>query len=499
MFRRYLGYTARRLQKHVPKPEAGSAANPTPNQEGLYYGKFTPEEYEAAKKSVMEQISKLEKEIKGESNTRDKLGTMPQFPMRDNSTAVHNLRDLFQQTIKTTGPISLSAFIRQCLTHPEYGYYTTRDPLDSRSGDFITSPEISSMFGEMIGLWLFTVWQQQGSPKSIRLIEFGPGKGTLMHDMITSFSRFAKKGGLEQCEVVMIEASSVLREQQWLALCDEDKAFEHDAKNNWHTSTTRWGFPIKWVNTEKEIDTVDAANYVFAHEFFDALPVKSFERTKDGWREYVVEHTASVVNNQPKLEGAAESTDPLLDTEFHLTLSPKETPSSMIPKFSSRFKELPVGSRIEICTDAELYLMKMLQLMSPSRGAVLVVDYGIDTDLPPENSLRGIYKHKFVSPFIKPGEVDLSVDVDFRALKLLAEKLCDVHGAVTQADWLHALGLGYRVKQVIDRNESKPEVQQMVYGAYQRLTDPEQMGKIYKFMSFVPKGTPTPVGFGGDI
>lgn len=499
MFIRRFSRLVRRLQ-NIPKgvkPEDG----PPVDANGLYWGKFTKQEYEEAKKSVADQIKRLEQTIKGDTNVRENLGQMPQFPMRDANVNVTSLPELLAQTIKTTGPISLLAFMRQCLTHPEYGYYTTRDPLDTATGDFVTSPEISLMFGEMIGMWLFTVWQQQGLPSQIRLVEFGPGKGTLMHDMVTLFYKFASKVGV-QAEIVMIEALPVLRQKQWMALCSENEAMVHDDANNWDLLITKWGFPIKWVNTEKEIDHADnVANYVFAHEFFDALPIKGFERTEDGWREFVVEHTPSVDNTQPKLEGATaehDEDDPLLNTEFHLTVLPKETPSSLIPKFSLRFRDLPVGLRIEICPDAELYIMKMVQLLTPTTGAVLVMDYGIDTDLPPENSLRGIYQHKFVSPFAKPGDVDLSVDVDFRALKLLGEKHCDVYGAVEQGDWLHSLGLGYRVEQLLDRNLEKPEVQDVIYGAYRRLTDPEQMGKVYKFMAMLPKGSKAPVGFGGS-
>lgn len=490
---------------------------PPVDANGLYWGKFTKKEYEEALKTVSEQVKRLEQEIKGDTNIRENVGSMAQFPMRDSKTEVNNLTDLFAQTIKTNGPISLLAFIRQCLTHPEYGYYTTRDPLDVRTGDFITSPEISLMFGEMIGMWLFTVWQQQGLPNKIRLVEFGPGKGTLMHDLVTLFFKFASKVGVD-AEVVMIEASPVLREKQWMALCKDEEKFVYDKENNWHSLVTQWGWPIKWVNTEKEIDhDDDRTNYVFAHEFFDALPIKSFENTTDGWREYVVEHSALVNNTQGQLpdgslqskkdvkeegnenkENTKTTADDLLDTQFHLTLLPKESPSSLIPKFSQRFKDLPQGLRIEVCTDAELFLMKMVQMLTPKTGAVLIVDYGIDTECPPENSLRGIYQHKFVLPFAKPGQVDLSVDVDFRALKLLAEKHCSVFGAVEQGDWLHTLGLGYRVQQLLERNQDRPEVQDVIYGAYRRLTDKDQMGKVYKFMAIMPEGSATPVGFGGD-
>lgn len=473
---------------------------------GLYYGQFTKEEYQEAAKVIHEQIGRLEGEIKGDMNIRENIGKYPQYPQRDGKVSkISNLTDLFIQTIKTTGPISLSAYMRQCLTHPEFGYYTTRDPLDALNGDFITSPEISSVFGEMIGIWLFSVWNNQNSPANIRLIEFGPGRGTLMHDVLKTFNKFAKGVHIE---INLIEASPVLRKEQCKLLCGETNRYE-TTPDGFNVSTTMWGNHVKWLDTEKDITDGDGiANYVLAHEFFDALPIKSFERTKHGWRELVVEHTDSVVNTQPKLpeatlvsenETVGSTMDPsLFETQFHLTLSPKESPSSILPSLSKRFKDLPVGSRVEVCTEAELYVMKMAQLINNLEriGAVLIIDYGLVNKIP-ENSLRGIYKHKFVSPFIKPGEVDLSIDVDFDGIKNLAENVSATFGPIEQGDWLHNLGIGYRVDQLIKQNGNDYEQQEKIYNAYKRLTDKDEksMGKIYKFLCLLPQESSTPVGF----
>jgi SAM-dependent MidA family methyltransferase len=467
--------------------------------DALYFGKFTKEEYDEAANYIKQQIARLEQDIKGDTNVREKLGKVPQFPQRDlpGSTNINNLTDLFTQTIKTTGPISLSSYMRQCLTHPDFGYYTTRDPLHVASGDFITSPEISSVFGEMIGIWLFTVWKEQKCPQKFRLIEFGPGKGSLMFDTLQTFNKLAKNSNID-IEINLIEASSVLRREQWKLLCGENKFKDENDGHN--SSITKWNNVIRWHNTEKDIaqdDTV--ANYTVAHEFFDALPIKSFEKMKNGWREYVVEHTPSVMNTQGKLPGDVVEDTNNLETEFHLTLSPKETPSSMIPKLNPRFSNLPEGSRIEICPDAELYMMKMVQLINNKSklGGVLIIDYGIVSDVPPENSLRGIYKHKFVSPFFKPGDVDLSIDVDFIGLKKLAERFCQPFGPVEQGDWLHNMGIGYRIQQLLDKNQANPEEQDKIYHAYKRLTDKDEksMGKIYKFFCLLPSDSATPTGF----
>lgn len=482
--------------------------NPLIHENGLYYGKFTKEEYEKAKKYVTTQYENLEKEIKGTENVRENIGKMPQFPSRGPVKGVSNLLDLFQEMIKTTGPIPLSAYMRQCLTHPDFGYYTTRNPLDATSGDFITSPEISSVFGEMIGIWLYTVWTSQGSPLKLRIIEFGPGKGTLMNDVVVVFNKFISKSQKKaDIEVVLVEASHVLRKEQWKLLCSALSPYE-TTEEGFNTSKSKWNNKVTWVDTEKDIvESPDIANYVLAHEFFDALPIKSFTKTEAGWREHVVEHTLSVVNTQPKLE-APESSKPLeevpdeLQLDFHLTVSPKETPSSAIPALSLRYRDLPVGLRIEICADAELYLLQICKLVKAYKeegsgaGAALIIDYG-PSDETPSNSLRGIYKHKFVSPFYKPGEVDLSIDVDFSNLKAVAQPQVDVFGPVEQGDWLHEIGVGYRFDQLI-KSANLMANKELIYDSYVRLTskDEKGMGKIYKFLGLLPQKSKKPIGFG---
>lgn len=446
---------------------------------GLYFNRFTKEEYDKAKEYVTTQYEKLEREIKGTTNVRENLGKVPQFPSNEKAKPVKNMTDFISETIKTTGPITLSAYMRQCLTHPHFGYYTTRDPLSADSGDFITSPEILSVFGEMIGLWLFSVWQSQGMAQSVRIVEFGPGRGTLAHDVMATFTRFSSKANVRP-ELVLVEALPVLRQRQHDLLCNGSFGSE---------SVSKWGSKVTWVDTEKDVEPSDQTTFVLAHEFFDALPIKSFVRQAEGWRELLVEHTPSVVNTQPKIAGDTNSSTEFLETEFHLTTSPRETPLCALPALSPRTRDLPVGARVEICPDAELYLGHIAQLVL-RRGAALVVDYG--QEAVPLNLLRGIYKHRFVLPFFSPGNVDLSIDVDFGALRAMAKGV-DVYGPKTQGDWLHEIGVGHRFDRLI--KAAAPEKQEQIYKAYQRLTSSSEMGDIYKFMALVPKGSPAPVAF----
>lgn len=486
-------------------------SNPSIAENGLYFGQFTEKEYQDAAKIVREQISKLEKDIKGDFNIRENIGKHPVIPaipeQSRKPTAINSLEDLFTQVIQTTGPMSLSSFMRQCLTHPEFGYYTTRDPLASKGGDFITSPEISSVFGEMIGLfWLFTTWLSQGKPDNIRIIEFGPGRGTLMFDVMQMFNNLVKRQGDKVAvEIVMIEASDVLRSEQYEKLCHKDTPLER-LNNTTLQSTTIWGNKISWYLTETEIESQqNVANFILAHEFFDALPIKAFQKTEKGWREFLVDHSdiAQSSNTEAeiaKVEGET-SLQSRVDTNFYLTLTPSETPSSKIPKLNSRFDSLSTGSKVEICPDAETYLKKMIQLIELSgnnTGSILAIDYG-PSDSVPDVTLRGIFKHHFVSPFFQPGQVDLSVDVDFKNLVQIAENTgtMKAYGPEEQGDWLHNVGIGHRIDQLLKKNGNDPDLQDKIYDSYLRLTskDDAGMGKIYKFLCINPKASLPPVGY----
>lgn len=494
------------------RPYSSSHSKPPVDENGLYFGQFTKQEYDEAAAHVKSQIDAMHQNIVGTSNVRDSIGKRPQFPQRDprgpsavSPQNIKNLSDFFAQTIKTGGPISLSAYMRQCLTHPQFGYYTTRDPLARNTGDFITSPEISSVFGEMIGLWLFSTYTAQKSPPRIRIIEFGPGRGTLVHDMLKVFIKLYKRSPID-IEINLIEASPILRQEQWKMLCSsrETPVF-HTDETGFQCATSKWNNTVRWLDTEKDVATLEAGipNYVISHEFFDALPIKGFQKTEHGWRELLVEHSPSVVNTQPKLPPpAAPESEPCdqrhLETEFHLTLANKETPSSMIPKLNKRYDSLPMGSRIEVCPEAELYILKMASLLDNERslGAVLVIDYGLVNAIP-ENSLRGIYQHQFVSPFYKPGHVDLSADVDFDSLIDATQKSAASFGPIDQGDWLHNAGIGYRIDQLLRSHSEDEGRQDEIYKLYRRLTDKDAdgMGKIYKFLCLMPLKSKAPLGF----
>ncbi|GMM37792.1 hypothetical protein DASC09_051170 [Saccharomycopsis crataegensis] len=430
-----------------------------------------------------------------------------------------SLSRILVETIKTTGPLSLSSYMKTCLTHTDYGYYTTKDPLGIRSsGDFVTSPEISQMFGEMIGVWFFTVYLTQNKPNNVQFIEFGPGKGTLMHDLLKSFNQLLRSSTLkEKISIVMVEASPLLRLEQFELLCGKDNKIKESEDGIGYVGVTKWGNKIRWVDTEQDIEEIghkDHSNYVVCHEFFDALPIKQFEKTEQGWREclvdYILPEDRTTKESEGRLTLPSQTTIKSSDLEaekepsFHMTVSPKKTTSAFVPQQSPRHNALPIGSRVEISPETLTYSKKIHQIITSNekqQGAALYIDYG-PADTIPINTLRGIKDHAIVSPFVNPGTVDLSADVDFQGIKVLSENLggVDVHGPVEQGDWLNELGMQYRAEHLINKSKNDAD-KERISKSYIRLVDKSDagMGKIYKFMGILPKGTTKPVGFGGSV
>jgi NADH dehydrogenase [ubiquinone] 1 alpha subcomplex assembly factor 7 len=405
-----------------------------------------------------------------------------------------NLAKVLAEAIDTTGPISLASYMRQCLTNPTGGYYINRDPF-GQSGDFITSPEISQMFGELIGIWVLTQWLAQGTPERFRVVELGPGRGTLMDDLLRAGRSF-KDFTSSMDSIYMIEASPTLRTMQQRLLCGDD-----------NKSMTKWNTPIFWVDLIKEIPKERIPTFIIAHEFFDALPIYQFEHTDSGWRELVIDYSKPKSNvllpGQTVIKSTSSSSSSSEDNKkFHLTRSPHSSAmSKIVPHTHERYSKLPVGSSVEICPEAWEISDEIGQIIGSSGGAALIIDYGPANTIP-INSLRGIKQHKIVSPFEAPGEVDLSVDVDFQALKIAATKSnnVQVHGPIEQGDWLHAMGIGARATSLAN-NQQSSEGKKRIESAYNRLVEKSggAMGKVYKVMSILPEEVQIPVGFGGKL
>ncbi|KAK2672074.1 Protein arginine methyltransferase NDUFAF7 [Fusarium oxysporum f. sp. vasinfectum] len=420
--------------------------------------------------------------------------------------------------ISTTGPVPLASYMRMCLTGDIGGYYTGaigegRDQFGTK-GDFVTSPEISQIFGELIGIWFIAEWISQGRPKEgVQLIEVGPGRGTLMDDMLRTIQRFPAMANSIDA-VYMVEASRELRNAQKQLLCGPD-APSSESKSGFHSPSKYNGKQIVWTDTIKSIpNEADKMPFIIAHEFFDALPIHSFqsasapppqpkassptspaqpppENTKPAmeWREMMVSPTPPGVTHAQLGTPKSQQDEP--PPEFQLTLSSTPTRHSHASIFATDFATRIGGS-------------EQYRKTKPS-GAALILDYGT-SDTVPINSLRGIRHHKRVNPFSAPGLVDLSADVDFTAIAevaMSASEGVEVHGPVNQGDFLELMGIRERAEQLTKAPGVDKETADKIDGAWKRLVDkgPDGMGKLYKALAILPEndGRRRPVGFGGDV
>ncbi|KAK4242413.1 NADH dehydrogenase complex I, assembly factor 7 [Achaetomium macrosporum] len=450
--------------------------------------------------------------------------------------------------IETTGPVPLASYMRMCLTADIGGYYTGaleegRDQFGVK-GDFVTSPEISQVFGELCGIWFVAEWIAQGrQSRGIELIEVGPGRGTLMDDMLRTIQKFPAMANSIDA-IYMVEASPELRMAQKNLLCGEDAPMT-ESKVGYHSVCKYNALPIVWTETIKSIPiAAEKMPFIMAHEFFDALPIHAFQlvsvpatqtsppspsdtssaSTKTShptleWREMVVSPTPPGSTHASLNTPASQSRD-TPPPDFQLTLSRTPTRHSLyLPESSPRYRALKTtvgpGALLEICPDLALYAADFASRIGGSpqhpkpkpSGAALILDYGPGDGSIPTNSLRGIRRHRRVSPFAEPGLTDLSADVDFAALAEAATRASEgveVHGPVAQADFLEVMGIRERVEMLTkDKNKDKEMKKEDVERAMRRLVDrgPGGMGKVYKALAILPEneGRRRPVGFGGDV
>jgi len=306
------------------------------------------------------------------------------------------LENLIREMIVETGPMSIETYMSLALLHPVHGYYASKMPL-GESGDFITAPEISQMFGELIGLWCIKVWHGMGAPRPFLLAELGPGRGLLLADAL----RAAKIAPdfLDALDLHLVETSEVLRRSQRTAL---------------ETS----GLVPKWHKTIEELPAGPAI--ILANEFFDCLPVRHFVRGKDGWHERLVG----------------------LDGEGHLCfgLAPDPEPGLSAPGEPGQ----EMGQVLEAGLAGLRVMARLAGRIVVQGGVLLVIDYGYDTPARGE-TLQAVKRHRFANPLRDPGEADLTAHVDFCALACAAQAAgAAVYGPVPQGEWLARLGINER-------------------------------------------------------
>ncbi|XP_043706510.1 protein arginine methyltransferase NDUFAF7 homolog, mitochondrial isoform X2 [Telopea speciosissima] len=296
------------------------------------------------------------------------------------------------------GPISVAEYMEEVLTNPKAGFYINRDVFGAQ-GDFITSPEVSQMFGEMVGVWAMCLWEQMRQPDKVNLVELGPGRGTLMADLLRGVSKFEKF--TRSLNIHMVECSPTLQKLQYSALkcADEDATSSNGGQK---TVTNLAGAPVSWHATLEQVPT-GLPTIIIAHEFYDALPVHQFQRASHGWCEKMVD--------------VAEN------SQFRFVLSPQPTPAKLYLMKRCKWAAAEDSSKldhIEVCPKAMELTHTIAKRMGSDGGGALIIDYGLNGIV--SASLQAIQKHKFVEILDNPGTADLSAYVDFAAIKHSAEE-----------------------------------------------------------------------------
>jgi NADH dehydrogenase [ubiquinone] 1 alpha subcomplex assembly factor 7 len=359
------------------------------------------------------------------------------------------LLDHLKRRIAAEGPLSVADYMSEALANPKHGYYMTGDPL-GKQGDFITAPEISQMFGELIGLWCATVWDQMGQPEKISLIEMGPGRGTLMVDALRAL--VMAPTFLDAIEIHMIETSPSLQIRQRRNL----QSLEFDIQ--WHESFA--GVP-------------EGPFILIANELIDALPIRQFEKTVAGWGERKVGR-----NEGDELQW-------MLDQSVIV-------PDSFIPR---DLFEGPLGSIFEFCQSGISLVTSISESIAKFGGAALFIDYG-HTQSAIGDTLQAVKNHQYHNVLLDPGEADLTAHVDFERLAETARAVgASAYGAIPQSDFLRRLGIEHRAKQLkkaaSDRQKSE------VISGLNRLIGENEMGRLFKVLAIAHADQPMPEGFAG--
>jgi NADH dehydrogenase [ubiquinone] 1 alpha subcomplex assembly factor 7 len=346
------------------------------------------------------------------------------------------LKEKILRLVRENGPITLAQYTHAALLDPEQGYYVKRDPLGR---DFITAPEISQVFGELIGLCFVRAWEDRGRPGRFLLVELGPGRGTLMADMLRAATK-VRPDFVSAADTVLVEISPALRSAQSAALNDH---------------------AVRWADTLGDVPD-DAPLFLIANEFLDALPPRQFVRCADGWHERMIVER---------------------DGALAFALSP-DIAARTLPSADP-------GKVFEIQEAASAIVANIATRIVSRGGAALLIDYGYCGGS--GDTFQAVKSHTYCDPLEEPGEADLTVHVDFAALSEAARREhAQVLGPVSQGEFLNTLGISLRAERL---KHAAPERSVEIDAAIDRLTSPAQMGKLFKVMAMCDGRFPAIAGF----
>jgi NADH dehydrogenase [ubiquinone] 1 alpha subcomplex assembly factor 7 len=346
-----------------------------------------------------------------------------------------SLKERIVEHIRENGPMTVAEYMAACLYDPEDGYYATRPAIGGESADFLTAPEASQMFGELIGLWCAHEWDALGKP-AFNFVEIGPGRGVLMQDMLRATRGIPGFG--DNSNIVLVETSAPLRDEQAERVPDAE-----------------WAVRLE--------DAPPGPSLIVANEFLDCLPVRQFVRGEEGWHEKLVgvDEGGALIFGLSAAIGAPESED-------------------------------DIGAVREIAPALDSVVYELERRLHEAPGRALFIDYGY---IAPEgaDTLQALKRHTKVSALGTPGEADLTAHVDFGRLATLAANAgLEVHGPTTQGQFLRTLGLDVRADSLIQAN---PHHAERLRREVHRLTHAEQMGVLFKVICISSPGLPAPAGF----
>ncbi|CAA7616010.1 class I SAM-dependent methyltransferase [Magnetospirillum sp. SS-4] len=352
------------------------------------------------------------------------------------------LAALLADRIRASGPISVAEYMAQALGHPEHGYYMSREPF-GLAGDFTTAPEISQVFGELVGLWCAVSWQRMGAPSKVVLAEMGPGRGTLMADLLRAARTLPSFAAA--LDIHLVETSPALRNRQ---------------------AQTLAGQPARWVERFDQLP--DGPLLLVANELFDALPIRQIQKHGEKWVERMVG----------------------LDEAGALAFVPGRRVRR--PPLAPAVLAAPDGAIAELCESGRDLAAAIGRRLAASPGAALIIDYG-----PPESgagdSLQAMRAHRYHPVLSDPGLADLTAHVDFQSLAEAARRAgAAAHGPVSQGRWL--LGMGIEERTVMLMKNASPQQAADLAGRARRLIDPGEMGTLFQVLALTSPSLPAPPG-----
>lgn len=356
------------------------------------------------------------------------------------------LKEKIKKIIALHGPITVSQYMTLALTDPQFGYYQTQTPF-GRAGDFVTAPEISQLFGEMIGIWLLASWKTHGCPQPFVLAEIGPGRGTLMNDILRTIQKLSSTA-FNAAEIFLIEISKKLAKEQKKILAPYQKK----------------------IHSIESFDQIPSKPLFFiANEFLDTLPINQYIKVDGEWRERRI-----TVNKE---------------RDFIFIATSHKFPSSCLQSYCS---EMPDGTIFEHAPSRHKLMQQISNRLIQVQGSALLIDYGA-RDLAFGDTLQALSKHKFRDIFAAPGQHDLTSHVGFFFLKKIALEQGCFAEILEQGDFLLKMGLLERARQLgVGKNTT---LQDKIRQDINRLAGSDQMGKLFKVLHISDKNISIPPKF----